>query len=84
MVFPVVILMNVDIVAMIIVRFISGCPKAMVEKSFQSFLEGAEFPHRLWMMHARPDVFFIDVSLAVFSEGIILPAELGSTVYEKV
>jgi hypothetical protein len=76
--------MNVDIDVMIDVRFISGCSKVMVEKSFQSFLECTEFPHGLWMMHARPDVFFIDVVLAVFSDGLILPAELGSIVYAKV
>jgi hypothetical protein len=84
MVFPVVILMNVDIEVMIDVRFISGCSKVMAEKSFQSFLEIVEFFHGLWMMYARRDVFFIGVSLAVFSEGIILPAELGSIAYEKV
>ena len=84
MVFPVVIPMNVDIDVMIDVRFISGCSKIMVEKSFQSFLEGAEFPHGLWMMYACPDVFFSDMALAIFSDDLILPAELRSIVGEKV
>ena len=76
--------MNVDIDVMIDVRFISGYPKVMVEKSFQSFLEGAEFPHGLWMMYACPDVLFIDMILAVFSDGLVPPAELGSIVCEEV
>lgn len=84
MVFPVVIQMNLDIEVMIDVWFISGRSKVMVENSFQSFLEGTEFSHGLWMMHARPDVFFIDVVLAVFSDGLVLPAELKSIVCEEV
>jgi hypothetical protein len=84
MIFPVVIPMNIDIDVMIDVRFISGCPKDIVEKSIQSFLESAEFSHGLWMMHARRDVFFNDVGLAVFSDGLVLPVELGSVVCEKV
>jgi len=56
----------------------------MIEKSFQSLLEGAEFSHGLWMMHARRDVFFNDVGLAVFSDGLVLPVELLSVVCEKV
>ena len=56
----------------------------MVEKTFQSFLECTEFSHRLGMMYACPDVFFIDVVLAVFSDGLVLPAELRSVVCEEV
>src|SRR5512136_350498 len=84
MVFPVVIPMNVDIDVMIDVRFISGSFKIMIEKSFQSFLEGAEFSHGLWMMYACPDVPFIDMGLAIFSDCLILPAELRSVVCEEV
>jgi hypothetical protein len=56
----------------------------MMEKSFQSFLEGAEFPHGLWMMYACPNVLFIDMVLAVFSDGLVLSTELGSIVGEEV
>jgi len=56
----------------------------VVQESFQSFLEGAEFPHRLRMVDAGPDVLFVDVILAVFSDGLVLPGELRPVVSQQV
>ena len=51
-----------------------------MQESFQAFLEGAEFPHGLRMVNAGPDVFLVDVVLAIFSDGMVLLFELRPVV----
>ena len=84
MVFPVVIPVNIDIDQSVDVILFSCSSKVVMQESFQAFLEGAEFPHGLRMMDAGPDVFLVDVVLAVFSNGLVLPGELCPVIGQQI
>ena len=54
------------------------------KEPLQGFLERAQFPERLWMMDAAPDVFLVKISLAIFFHDTIPPAELRAIIGEEI
>jgi len=56
----------------------------MMQESFQSFLESTEFSHSLRMMNTRPNMFFIDVFLTVFTDNFVFSAKLRSVICKEI
>lgn len=84
MIFPIVVPMNVDVDVLVDLSVVLRDADFVTEKSFQSFLERAEFSQCLRMVDTGPNVFFIDMLLAVFTNNFVLSVELGSVVGQEI